>query len=163
MSIKIQVGELESENRKEGGTEHEKGRTQVWKSPRALLLPWWPLWLKSGHCWRGKDWDGRQGGVRTPHPGGPLYLWIPLPQWPPPSHLTRMVVQASKHWCPPERSSQDRHLSCCSGVPAVYTFHGDVGEGKNLHAMYTFYWNVGEGKTFSLPSYVLVPAACKLS
>ena len=28
--------------------------------------------------------------------------------------------------------SQDRHLSCCSGVPALYTFRGDVGEGKNF-------------------------------
>ena len=36
MNIKIQVGELESENRKEGGMGVAKGRKQVWKLLRAV-------------------------------------------------------------------------------------------------------------------------------
>lgn len=110
-------------------------------------FPWWHLSL----CDSSLDTVGGaetrmadSGWCQDPHilEGPPFYLWIPLSQWPPPSHHPSSVWR-SRHTQELVSSgvfSQDRHLSCCSGIPAMYTFYGDVGERKNFACYVYLLW-----------------------
>ena len=113
VSIKIQVGELESENRKEGGTGVSRrvgskygSRWGQFVTGRFFsMMTAQPLWLKSGHCWRGKDWDGRQWVMSGhSHPGGAPFLSMdPTPTVA--STLPSYLYESPgipKNWCPLE-------------------------------------------------------------